>query len=45
MAKVTDGIGLALSGKVEKMVFVQFNGGTYTAVLPGIPRIPGLPIC
>jgi len=34
MAKVTDGLGLALSGKVEKMVFVQFNGGTYTRSAP-----------
>jgi len=34
MAKVTDGLGLALSGKVEKMVFVQFNGGTYTRSTP-----------
>ena len=34
MAKVTSGIGLALSGKVEEMVFVQFNGGTYTRSTP-----------
>ena len=34
MAKVTDGLGLALSGKVEEMVFVQFNGGTYTRSTP-----------
>ena len=34
MAKVTHGLGLALSGKVEEMVFVQFNGGTYTRSTP-----------
>ena len=30
MAKVTHGIGIALSDKVNEMVFVQLNGGTYT---------------
>ena len=34
MAKVTKGLGLELSGKVEEMVFVQFNGGTYTRSTP-----------
>jgi len=34
MAKVTHGLGLALSGKVEEMVFVQLNGGTYTRSTP-----------
>ena len=34
MAKVTKGLGLALSGKVEDLVFVQFNGGTYTRNTP-----------
>ena len=34
MAKVTNGLGLALSGKVDQLVFVQFNGGTYTRNAP-----------
>ena len=34
MAKVKDGLGLALSGKLEEIVFVQFNGGTYTRSAP-----------
>ena len=34
MAKVKDGLGLALSGKVAGMVYVQFNGGTYTRSAP-----------
>ena len=34
MAKVTHGLGLALSGKVDQLVFVQFNGGTYTRNAP-----------
>ena len=32
MAKVTNGLDLALSGKVEEIVFVQFNDGTYTHI-------------
>ena len=34
MAKVIGGIGSMLSGKVEGLVFVQFNGGTYTRRAP-----------
>ena len=34
MAKVKDGLGLALSERVEGIVFVQFNGGTYTRSAP-----------
>ena len=34
MAQVTDGLGLALSGKVEGMVYVQFNGGAFTRRIP-----------
>jgi len=31
MTKVTNGLGLALSGNVEKIVFVQFNGEIYNS--------------
>ena len=34
MAKVTNGLGLSLSIKVEEMVYVQFNGGAYTRSAP-----------
>lgn len=34
MAKVKEGSGLALSGKADGKVYVQFNGGTYTRSLP-----------
>ena len=34
MAKVTDGLGLGLSGKIEGLVYVKFNGGTYTRSAP-----------
>jgi len=34
MAQVRGGIGQALSGKLEGIVYVQFNGGTYTRKAP-----------
>ena len=34
MAKVKGGMGLNLSGKIEGLVYVQFNGGTYTRRAP-----------
>lgn len=34
MAQVKGGMGAMLSGKVEGLVYVQFNGGTYTRKLP-----------
>lgn len=38
MAKVTGGMGLDLSGKVGGLVYVQFNGGTYTRRAPRIKK-------
>ena len=34
MAQVTGGMGSMLSGKVGGLVYVQFNGGTYTRKVP-----------
>ena len=34
MAKVKGGMGLDLSGRVEGLVYVQFNGGSYTRRMP-----------
>jgi hypothetical protein len=34
MAQVTNGMGLGLAGKVGDLVYVPFNGGTYTRKAP-----------